>query len=148
MASLSYSGLAAEFLNGGAKAGAIRGPMDALDERMFASTAMFIRISSNCRKVRFDGERPMGAERPKAASCARLRDESGATASMPDTAAWERLARFFAEAQMREIMDAAALVLSRGLIGATRQLPARASGRGVIRELAGRLGRSSSISTV
>ena len=58
-----------------------------------------------------------------------------------DEAAWERLARFFAEAQLREIMDAAALVLSRGLIDASAPVVGAGIGRGVIRELAGRMGR-------
>jgi hypothetical protein len=38
-------------------------------------------------------------------------------------------------------MDAAALVLSRGLIGASAPVAGAGIGRGVIRELAGRMGR-------
>jgi len=70
----------------------------------------------------------MGAERPGClmrAACANDR----ADRSMRTPAPGNGLARFFAEAQMREIMDAAALVLSRGLIGASAPVAARASAR-------------------
>ena len=46
------------------------------------------------------------------------------------------------EAQLREIMDAAALVLSRGLIAASAPVVGAGVGRGVIHALAARMGRS------
>ena len=69
-----------------------------------------------------------GREKTKAASRARLARMIGRDSGEADDAAWDRLARFFAEAQLRDIMDAAALVLSRGLLPQARRSWARAPG--------------------
>ena len=82
-----------------------------------------------------------GREKTKAASRARLARMIGRDSGEADDAAWERLAQFFAEAQLREIMDAAALVLSRGLLHASAPIVGAGAGRGIIRELAARIGR-------
>lgn len=82
-----------------------------------------------------------GREKTKAASCARLARMIGRDATEADEAAWERLARFFAEAQLRGIMDAAALVLSRGLIERSAPVVGAGTGREIIHELSARMGR-------
>lgn len=53
----------------------------------------------------------------------------------------EKLARFFAEAQLRELFDAASLVLSRGLLRTGAPVVGAGVGRAVIRQLASRLER-------
>ncbi|HET6375420.1 MAG TPA: H4MPT-linked C1 transfer pathway protein, partial [Methylocella sp.] len=47
----------------------------------------------------------------------------------------------FAEAQLREIMDAAALVLSRGVLPDEAPIAGAGAGRGIIEELARRMNR-------
>ncbi|MGA7385674.1 MAG: H4MPT-linked C1 transfer pathway protein, partial [Methylocella sp.] len=76
-----------------------------------------------------------------AASRARLARMIGRDSGEADDAAWDRLARFFAEAQLRAIMDAAALVLSRGLLHSGAPVVGAGAGRGVIRNLAARICR-------
>jgi probable H4MPT-linked C1 transfer pathway protein len=138
---LVYSGLARSFLMAGPKLVPFAGQWTPLMNEWFASTADVHRILDQLPEGADLMETPDGREKTKAASCARLARMIGCDSIDADTAAWERLARFFAEAQMREIMDAAALVLSRGLIGASAPVVGAGIGRGVIRELAGRMGR-------
>jgi probable H4MPT-linked C1 transfer pathway protein len=138
---LVYSGLARSFLMAGPKLVPFAGQWMPLMNEWFASTADVHRILEQLPEGADLMETPDGREKTKAASCARLARMIGRDSIDADTAAWERLARFFAEAQMREIMDAAALVLSRGLIGASAPVVGAGIGRGVIRELAGRMGR-------
>ena len=83
-----------------------------------------------------------GREKTGAASRARLARMIGRDGGEADDAAWEALARFFAEAQLRDIMDALALVLSRGLLHSSAPIVGAGVGRGVIRELAARIGRT------
>ena len=82
-----------------------------------------------------------GREKTGAASRARLARMIGRDSFEADAAEWEALARFFAEAQLRDIMDAAALVLSRGLLPSSAPIVGAGVGRGIIRGLAARLAR-------
>lgn len=65
----------------------------------------------------------------------------GRDRSEADEVQWEGLAQFFAETQLRELFDAAYLVLSRGLFPKSAPVVGAGVGRTVIRTLAHRLGR-------
>lgn len=86
-------------------------------------------------------EAPDGREKTPAASRARLARMVGRDSTEADDAAWQSLARFFAEAQLRELMDAAALVLSRGVLPSSAPVIGAGIGRGVVRDLGARLHR-------
>ena len=58
-----------------------------------------------------------------------------------DGPAWQALARYFAEAQMRPLQDAAATLLSRADLGAEAPLIVCGAGRFLAERLAQRLGR-------
>jgi probable H4MPT-linked C1 transfer pathway protein len=82
-----------------------------------------------------------GREKTAAGSRARLARMIGRDGTEADEAAWEELARFFAEAQLRDLMDAAALVLSRGLLPVSGPVVGAGVGRGIACELATRMHR-------
>jgi probable H4MPT-linked C1 transfer pathway protein len=138
---LVYSGLARSFLMAGPKLVPFAGRWTPLMNEWFATTADVHRILGQLPEGADMMETADGREKTTAASCARLARMIGRDCGEADEAAWERLARFFAEAQLREIMDAAALVLSRGLIGSSAPVVGAGIGRGVIRDLAARMGR-------
>jgi (4-(4-[2-(gamma-L-glutamylamino)ethyl]phenoxymethyl)furan-2-yl)methanamine synthase len=139
---LVYSGLARSFLMAGPRLVPFAGQWTPLMNEWFASMADVHRILEQLPEGADMMETPDGREKTKAASCARLARMIGRDSIDAETAAWERLARFFAEAQVREIMDAVALVLSRGHVDAKAPIVGAGIGRGVIRELAKRMGRS------
>lgn len=66
----------------------------------------------------------------------------GRDSSEADKPAWEGLAQFFAEAQLRDLTDAAFLVLSRGVVPRSAPAVGAGIGRGIARELAARLHRT------
>lgn len=138
---LVYSGLARSFLMAGPKFVPFAGQWTPLMNEWFATMADVHRILGQLPEGADLMETADGREKTKAASCARLARMIGRDRNEADDAAWERLARFFAEAQLREIMDAAALVVSRGLIGADAPIAGAGIGRDVIRELARRMRR-------
>jgi probable H4MPT-linked C1 transfer pathway protein len=138
---LVYNGLARSFLMAGPKLVPFAGQWTPLMNEWFATTADVHRILGQLPEGADMLETADGREKTKAASCARLARMIGRDIIEADAAAWERLARFFAEAQLREIMDAAALVLSRGLIAASAPVVGAGVGRGVIHALAARMGR-------
>jgi len=138
---LVYSGLSRSFLMAGPKQVPFAGQWTPLMNEWFATTADVYRILGQLPEGADKMETADGREKTKAASCARLARMIGQDSVAADEAAWEGLARFFAEAQLREIMDAAALILSRGLIPANAPLVGAGVGRGVVRKLAERLER-------
>jgi probable H4MPT-linked C1 transfer pathway protein len=83
-----------------------------------------------------------GREKTAAASRARLARMIGREAADAPDAAWERLAAWFAEAQLREICDAAHLRLSRGDVARDAPVVAAGVGAGLAAEVARRLGRA------
>jgi|SRR5579875_2143316 probable H4MPT-linked C1 transfer pathway protein len=138
---LVYTGLARSFLMAGPKLVPFAGQWTPLMNEWFATAADVHRILGQLPEDADMMETADGREKTKAASCARLARMIGRDAIEADEKAWEGLARFFAEAQLREIMDAAALVLSRGLLAAETPLVGAGVGRGILRELARRMGR-------
>lgn len=138
---LVYSGLARSFLMAGPKLVPFAGQWTPLMNEWFASMADVHRILGQLPDAADLMETADGREKTKAASAARLARMIGRDSIEADEAAWERLARFFAEAQIREIMDAAALILSRGTLSSDAPIIGAGIGRGVIRALASRMGR-------
>ncbi len=83
-----------------------------------------------------------GRDKGLAASRARLARMVGRDASDGEDAEWRELARWFAEAQIRTITDAAMLVVSRGTLPPNAPVAGAGIGEAVLRELARRLDRS------
>jgi uncharacterized hydantoinase/oxoprolinase family protein len=82
-----------------------------------------------------------GRAKTVAASRARLARMVGCDADDAPNDVWTALAGWFAEAQIRQIADAAMLVLSRAPLPADAPVVGAGIGAGVIRECARRLGR-------
>jgi probable H4MPT-linked C1 transfer pathway protein len=138
---LVYTGLVRTFLMAGPKRAPFQGQWTPLMNEWFASMSDVYRILGRLPDGADLMEPADGREKTAAASRARLARMIGRDGDEADGAAWERLAHFFAEAQLREIMDAATLVLSRGLLDASAPIVGAGVGREVIRQLAGRLER-------
>lgn len=138
---LVYTGLARTFLMAGPKHVPFAGQWTQLMNEWFADTADIHRILGQLPEGADMMDPADGRAKTVAASRARLARMIGRDAGEADDAAWDRLARFFAEAQMREIMDATALVLSRGLLGIDAPVVGAGVGRDVIRQMTRRLHR-------
>ncbi len=82
-----------------------------------------------------------GREKTVEASRARLARMLGYDGHEADLATWQQLARYFAEVQLRDLTDAAHLILSRGEIDETAPIVGAGAGRFVLRRLAERLNR-------
>ena len=83
-----------------------------------------------------------GRAKTKDASRARLARMVGCDAADADEAAWSALARWFAEAQIRAISEAAMLVLSHNALPAAAPVVGSGIGETVLREVTRRLGRT------
>ncbi len=138
---LVYAGLIRTFLMAGPKRVPFAGQWTPLMNEWFATTADVYRILGELPEEADMTDAADGREKTKPASRARLARMIGRDAGEADEAAWDRLARVFAEAQLREIMDAADLVLSRGLIDGHAPIVGAGVGRGLARKLAARLER-------
>ncbi|MGH6799895.1 MAG: hydantoinase/oxoprolinase family protein [Methylocella sp.] len=138
---LVYSGIARSFLMAGPKLVPFAGQWTPLMNEWFATMADVHRILGQLPEDADMMETADGRDKTTAASRARLARMIGRDSGEAGDAAWEALARFFAEAQLRDIMDAAALVLSRGLLPTGAPVVGAGAGRGVIRELATRICR-------
>jgi (4-(4-[2-(gamma-L-glutamylamino)ethyl]phenoxymethyl)furan-2-yl)methanamine synthase len=138
---LVYSGIARSFLMAGPKLVPFAGRWMPLMNEWFATMADVHRILGQLPEGADMMDTPDGREKTGAASRARLARMIGRDSAEADDAAWEALARFFAEAQLRDIMDATALVLSRGLLSASVSIVGAGVGRGIVRELAARISR-------
>lgn len=138
---LVYSGLVRTFLMAGPKRVPFAGQWTSLMNEWFATTADVYRILGDLPEKADMTDAADGREKTKSASRARLARMIGRDVGEADDAAWDRLARVFAEAQLRDVMDAADLVLSRGLIDVGAPIVGAGVGRQIIRKLAARLGR-------
>jgi (4-(4-[2-(gamma-L-glutamylamino)ethyl]phenoxymethyl)furan-2-yl)methanamine synthase len=139
---LVYSGIARSFLMAGPKLVPFAGRWTPLMHEWFATMADVHRILGQLPEGADVMDAADGREKTATASRARLARMIGRDSGEADEGAWDRLAQFFAEAQLRGIMDAAALVLSRGLLDSSAPVVGAGAGRGVIRELAARIGRT------
>jgi (4-(4-[2-(gamma-L-glutamylamino)ethyl]phenoxymethyl)furan-2-yl)methanamine synthase len=138
---LVYTGIVRSFLMAGPKLVPYGGRWTPLMNEWFATMADVYRILGRLPEGADMMEAADGREKTKAASCARLARMVGRDSAEADAAAWERLAQVFAEAQLREVFDAAALVLSRGLLPPDAPVVGAGTGREIIREVAQRLRR-------
>jgi (4-(4-[2-(gamma-L-glutamylamino)ethyl]phenoxymethyl)furan-2-yl)methanamine synthase len=138
---LVYSGIARSFLMAGPKLVPFAGRWTPLMNEWFATMADVHRILGQLPEGADMMDAADGREKTKAASCARLARMIGRDSAEADEKAWEALARFFAEAQLRDVMDAVALVLSRGLLPSGDPVIGAGVGRGIVRQLAARMGR-------
>ncbi len=138
---LVYTGVARSFLMAGPKLVPFAGRWTPLMNEWFATMADVYRILGRLPQGADMMEAADGREKTTAASWARLARMVGRDSTEADAGAWERLAQFFAEAQLREIFDAAALVLSRGIVPPDAPVVGAGAGREIIRDLASRLRR-------
>jgi (4-(4-[2-(gamma-L-glutamylamino)ethyl]phenoxymethyl)furan-2-yl)methanamine synthase len=138
---LVYTGLVRSFLMATESRAPFAGHWTGLIHENFANMADVHRILGTLPD---DADQMMTADgRPKtvAASRARLARMAGRDAGDADDLAWDALARWFAEAQVRAVTDGAMLVLSQG--GLVPEAPIVTAGVGamVLREVARRLDR-------
>jgi uncharacterized hydantoinase/oxoprolinase family protein len=83
-----------------------------------------------------------GREKTRPGSRARLARMVGADAADADDRAWTALAQWFAEMQMRRVIDAVMLVDSQHLLPADAPVVGAGIGAHVVKEIAERVGRS------
>ena len=138
---LVYTGLARSFVLGLAGRVPFAGAWTPLAGEYFASSADIHRLLGTLPEAADPLPAADGRAKTVAASCARLARMVGRDAAEAPEAAWRDLAAFLAEAQLRRIADAAALVLSRGLVAAGAPVIGAGWGRAVMHRLADRLGR-------
>jgi probable H4MPT-linked C1 transfer pathway protein len=138
---LVYTGLVRSFLMATESRAPFAGQWTSLVHENFANMADVQRILGTLPD---DADQMMTADgRPKtvAASRARFARMVGRDAEDADNVAWEALARWFAEAQVRAVTDGAMLVLSQGRLPPEAPIVAAGVGAGVLREVARRLER-------
>jgi (4-(4-[2-(gamma-L-glutamylamino)ethyl]phenoxymethyl)furan-2-yl)methanamine synthase len=139
---LVYTGLVRGFVMATAPHAPVRGAWTPLINENFATMADVHRILGALPANVDLMATADGREKTVAASRARLARMLGSDASDADDGAWMLVARWFAEAQMRAIADAATLVLSSGTLTSAAPVIAAGIGLSVIAEIARRLGRA------
>ena len=136
---LVYTGLVRGFVMATAGRAPLRGTWTPLINENFATMADVHRILGTLPAGADLMATADGREKTIEASRARLARMLGSDASDADHETWTLLARWFAEAQMRAIADAATLVMSSGAL-ASATVIAAGIGLTVIEEIARRLG--------
>jgi len=138
---LMYTGMTRSFVMSLASRAPFRGAWTTLMNEYFASSADVHRILGDLP----DGADKMaaadGREKTVEASRARLARMIGREADEGGASEWAGLAAWFAEAQIRQITDAALLRLSRNDLPATAPVVAAGVGASLAAEAARRLGR-------
>ncbi len=138
---LVYTGMTRSFVMGMASRAPFRGAWTPLMNEYFANSADIHRILGALP----DGADKMptadGGEKTVGASRARLARMIGREADEAAAPEWDGLAAWFAEAQIREITDAAFLRLSRNDVAVAAPVVAAGVAEGVAAEVARRLGR-------
>jgi probable H4MPT-linked C1 transfer pathway protein len=139
---LVYTGLVRGFVMATASRAPFAGAWTALVNENFANMADVHRILGSLP----DGADQMatadGRDKSVASSRARLARMVGRDAADADAAAWEALAAWFAEAQLRAILDGAMLVCSAGRLAQDAPVVGAGIGRALARAVAQRLGRA------
>jgi (4-(4-[2-(gamma-L-glutamylamino)ethyl]phenoxymethyl)furan-2-yl)methanamine synthase len=138
---LVYTGLTRSFVMALTPRAPMAGAWTTLACEYFANTADVYRILG---ELPDDADQlPTADHREKtvAASIGRLARMVGRDAASADQAAWRELAAWFAEAQLRQILDGAHVVLSRVVVPGDAPVIAAGVGRRVVARLAARLGR-------
>jgi len=138
---LVYTGLVRSFLMATAEQVPFAGSWSTLIRENFSTMADVHRILGSLP----DGADQMasadGRAKTVAASQARLARIVGRDSNDADPSAWIALAQFFAEAQIRAIMDGGMLVLSRGELPESAPIIVAGIGANLLREVARRLSR-------
>jgi len=137
---LVYTGLVRGFVMATADRAPLHGAWTPLINENFATMADVHRILGTLPAGADLMATADGREKTVAASRARLARMVGSDAADADDATWTLLARWFAEAQLRAIADAAALVMSSAALTAAVPIIAAGIGLGAVEEIARRLG--------
>ena len=138
---LVYTGLTRSFVMAMAARAPFAGSWTPLMNEYFAAAADVRRVLGDLADDADLMASADGRDKSPAASRARLARMIGRDAAEAPDAAWERLAAWFAEAQLREVCDAAFLRLSRGDVPRQSPVVAAGAGEALAREVARRLGR-------
>lgn len=139
---LVYSGLVRSFLMASAERAPFAGQWRPLIAENFATMADVHRILGSLPEGADQMATADGRAKTVEASRARLARMVGCDADDADAAAWTALARWFAEAQIRSVVDGALLVLSSAGLPAHAPVVAAGVGAAVVVEVARRLGRA------
>jgi probable H4MPT-linked C1 transfer pathway protein len=139
---LVYTGLVRGFVMATASRAPFAGTWTPLVNENFASMADVHRILGNLPEEADQMATSDGREKTVMASRARLARMIGRDAAEADAAAWEALAAWFAEAQIRAVLDGAMLALSGTRIARDAPVVGAGIGAGRVGEIARRLGRA------
>jgi probable H4MPT-linked C1 transfer pathway protein len=139
---LVYTGLVRSPVMAMARHAPVAGRLTPLVNEHFATMADVHRILGDLPEDADQMTTADGRDKTPAASRARLARIVGRDAADLDEAAWAALARWFAEAQIRLVTDAAMLVVSRRRLPADAPVVGAGIGETMLRELARRLGRA------
>jgi len=138
---LIYTGLVRSFLMAVADRAPFAGSFTPLINENFANMADVYRILGTLPEDADQMVTADGREKTAEASIARLARMVGRDAGDADAAAWIALARWFAEAQARTILDGALLVLSAARLAADAPMVGAGIGDHIVRAVAQRLDR-------
>jgi probable H4MPT-linked C1 transfer pathway protein len=137
---LVYTGLVRSFLMASEARAPFAGSWSGLIHENFANMADVHRILGTLPDGADQMNTADGRDKSVAASQARLARMVGRDLSDAEPAAWEALARWFAEAQLRAVTNGAMLVLSQGTLPTDAPIVAAGVGATALREVARRLG--------
>ncbi len=138
---LVYTGLVRSFLMASAERAPFNGAWMTLVNENFANMADVYRVLGMLPAGADMMGTADGRDKTRKASLARLARMIGADVDDADDLAWTALAQWFAEMQVRRVMDAAMLAGSRCRLPAAAPVVSAGAGAPVIREIARRLGR-------
>lgn len=139
---LVYTGLVRGFLMASAERAPFRGAWTTLINENFANMADVYRVLGTLPAGSDMMATADGREKTRKASLARLARMVGADAADAADPEWTALAQWFAEMQIRRVMDAAMFVSSRHAVAVDSPVVAAGAGVRVVGEVARRLGRS------
>jgi probable H4MPT-linked C1 transfer pathway protein len=139
---LIYTGLVRSFVMATAQSAPLNGLWTALIKENFATMADVHRILGTLPAGADLMATADGREKTVSASRTRLARMVGSDAANVDSKNWDLLARWFAEAQIRAILDAVMLVLSSCTAMSDAPVIAAGIGNDVVAEVARRLGLS------
>lgn len=138
---LAYQGLTRTPVMALADAAPFAGRRVPLMNEHFATTADVYRLLGKLDEAADQHPAADGGAKTAEASARRLARMVGADLAEAPPSAWRRLAAWLAEAQLRRLADALALVLSRGGVGEEAPLVALGCGWRTVEDLAARVGR-------
>jgi (4-(4-[2-(gamma-L-glutamylamino)ethyl]phenoxymethyl)furan-2-yl)methanamine synthase len=138
---LVYTGMVRTPLMALASRAPVKGSWAGVAAELFATAADVYRVLRELPEDVDQMPSADGREKSVPASCARLARMVGYDAAASSEADWREVAAWFAEAQLRRIMDGAMLVLSRATLSQDAPVIAAGAGRHLVARLAARLGR-------